>query len=287
MRRIGSGQWVGGALLLGALLALTSSEALAEGLELSGWGGLTLPTWSQALKYDPGNVVVPIPGVTLDQHGAFTLKATGGLAFGGGISYFPTKAFGIEGRFDSERIDIETQNPSYSVTVTPPAPLPPFSTDVTLANATVQVDALTPWSLNLKLRGSGPLRFYISGGLSYLPSWNMSITQPIAIGVTAISGQQLVLGTISVTANSVGQESTSSWGWNAGLGLEIGLGPKAAIVAEARYFQFGTRTLVWTPEPKDLTPVEQALLDRVMARLPPVVFDPAFFHATAGLVVRF
>ena len=53
------------------LVALVPSLAGAAELELAGYGGYSFPFYSQTLRYDPGPVNVPIPGVSIDQGGQF------------------------------------------------------------------------------------------------------------------------------------------------------------------------------------------------------------------------
>ena len=44
----------------------------------------------------------------------------------------------------------------------------------------------------------------------------------------------------------------------------------------------------WEPDPdRPLTAIEQALLARVLERLPPVEFEPWWVQATVGFAIRF
>ncbi len=94
------------------------------------------------------------------------------------------------------------------------------------------------------------------------------------------------MGTVGVKATGVAGES--SWGGNLGLGIQIPLGEHAALVLEGRGFYFPKRTVEWEPDPdRPLTAIEQALLERVLERLPPVEFEPWWVQATVGFAIRF
>ena len=71
------------ALLAAALVAAVPAGA-GERLEIAGYAGYTFPFYSQTFRYDPGQVTVPIPGVSVEQSGQFEAKASGGPAFAGG-----------------------------------------------------------------------------------------------------------------------------------------------------------------------------------------------------------
>ena len=57
---------------------------------------------------------------------------------------------------------------------------------------------------------------------------------------------------------------------------------------EGRGFYFPKRTVEWAPVlDRPLTPIEQALLQRLQERLDPVGFEPWWVQATIGFAVRF
>src|SRR3989304_8431697 len=148
---------------------LTTAAAAAAPLragevELTGSLGYTFPFYSQTFTYDPGAVTVPIPGVSIEQNGVFELKASGGLAFGAALTFYPTSGFGVELRFDSADVTLDTRSASYTVRADLPAPLPPVVADLALTKGEANLKALTPFSLNLKLRSGGSLCFIASGG---------------------------------------------------------------------------------------------------------------------------
>ena len=273
------------------LVAVLAAPALAGAgeFELTGYAGYTFPFYSQTFKYDPGPVTVPIPGVTVAQGGSFELKASGGVAFAGGMTYYVTDGFGFEVRYDHADITVETQSSSYNVRVGLPAPLDPVVAALTLTEGTVDLKAAAPFSLNLKLRTGGHVRLTVSGGASKLGDLEATVQQTIGLGVIAFNLDQnnIQIGTIGIKATGAA-EATSSWGGNLGLGLQIPIGEHAALVLEGRGFYFPKRTLEWEPVlDRPLSAIEQALLARVQERLPPVEFEPWWVQATAGLSIRF
>jgi len=61
------------------------------------------------------------------------------------------------------------------------------------------------------------------------------------------------------------------------------------FVAEGRYFRFQKQTLQWgRAETAGVLPaIPEDLVRQIESRLEPVVFNPAFFHASLGVAVRF
>ena len=268
-------------------LALPSLAAAGE-LELTGYGGYTFPFYSQTFKYDPGPVTVPIPGVTVEQGGSFALEASGAPAFAGGLTFYVTGGLGFEVRYDRADLEVDTKASSYTVRVGLPAPLDPVVADLALAEGTATLDATSPWSFNLKLRTGGSVRLTASGGVSRLGAIELEMQQTVGLGVIAFDLVQsnIKVGTISLKATST--ETESSWGANLGLGLQIPMGEHLALVLEARGFYFPKQTIEWEPVlDRPLSAVEQALLARLLERMPAVEFEPWWAQASAGLAIRF
>ena len=275
-------------VLLVAALAFPSLAAAGE-LELTGYGGYTFPFYSQTFRYDPGPVSVPIPGVSVEQNGAFELNASGGPAFAGGATFYVTDGFGFEVRYDHADITVATQSSSYTVRVGLPAPLDPAVIDLALTEGTVDVDAASPLSLNLKLRTGGSVRLTVSGGASRLGDLKLTANQTIGLGVVVFDLDQntIQVGTIGFQATAAA-EAGSSWGGNLGLGLQIPIGERAALVLEGRGFYFPKRTVEWEPVlDRPLSAIEQALLARVQERVPAIEFEPGGVQATVGFAIRF
>ena len=273
------------------LLAVLASPAFAAAgeLELTGYAGYTFPFYSQTFKYDSGARTVPIPGVTVEEGGSFGLKASGGTAFAGGVAFYVTNGFGVEVRYDHADLTVETQASTYTVRVGLPAPLDPVVADLTLTDGTADLKAASPFSLNLKLRTPGRVKLTASGGLSHLGDLEFQVQQTIGLGVIVFDLVQsnIKVGTIGVKATAAAGTG-ASWGGNLGLGLQIPIGEHGALVLEGRGFYFPKRTVTWEPVvDRPLTPIEQALLDRVQDNLPTVEFEPWWVQATVGIAIRF
>jgi hypothetical protein len=283
-------QHVAPRLALVAATLVASVPALAgERLEITGYAGYTFPFYSQTFRYDPGQVTVPIPGVSVEQSGQFEANASGGPAFAGGITLYATSGLGFELRYDRADITVDTRGASYAVRVGLPAPLDPVLTTLSLAEGQVDLKAVAPLSFNLKLRSGGSVRFTTSFGASKLGDLEMTLTQSVGLGVIGfdLPGNSVQVGTLSLRATAAG-DAGSSWGANLGLGLQIPIGEHAAFVIEGRGFYFPKRTVEWAPVlDRPLTPIEQTLLDRVLERLPPVEFEPWWVQASLGFAVRF
>jgi hypothetical protein len=275
-----------------ALLAVLAAAPLAgasERLEIAGYAGYTFPFYSQTFRYDPGQVTVPLPGVSVEQSGQFEARASGGPAFAGGITLYATGGLGFEFRYDRADITVDTQGASYAVRVGLPAPLDPVVANLNLSEGQVDLQAVAPLSFNLKLRTGGPVRFTTSFGASRLGDLEMTLTQSIGLGVIGFDLPQnsVNIATLGLQATAAG-EGGSSWGANLGLGLQFPIGEHGAFVLEARGFYFPKRTVEWEPVlDRPLSALEQALLARVKERLPAIEFEPWWVQATVGLTVRF
>jgi hypothetical protein len=277
-----------GLALAAATLAAVPAGA-GERLEIAGYAGYTFPFYSQTFRYNPGQVTVPIPGVSVEQSGQFEARASGGPAFGGGITLYATGGLGFEFRYDSADITVDTQGASYSVRVGLPAPLDPVVANLSLSEGQADLKAVDPLSFNLKLRTGGSVRFTTSFGASRLGDIEMTLTQSIGLGVIGFDLPQnnVQIATLSLRATAAG-EGSSSWGGNLGLGLQFPIGEHGAFVIEARGFYFPRRTVEWEPVlDRPLTPIEKTLLARVLERLDPVEFEPWWVQASFGFAVRF
>jgi hypothetical protein len=275
---------------LAVVVAVLASPAIAPAgeFELTGYGGYTFPFYSQTLRYDPGPVTVPIPGVTVEQGGSFELRASGAPAFAGGAAFYVSDGFGFEVRYDRADLEVEARSASYTVRLGLPAPLDPVLIDLALTEGTADLKAAAPLSLNLKIRTPGDVKFTLSGGASRLGDLQFEVQQTVGLGVIAFDLEEdnVRIGTIGIRATSVA--GGSSWGGNLGLGLQIPIGERGALVLEGRGFYFPKRTVEWEPVlDRPLTVFEQTLLERLQERLPPVEFEPWWVQATVGLAIRF
>lgn len=277
-----------------ALTALAPATASADGnFDLALYLGTSFPGYSQTFTYSPGPVSVPIPGVSITQSGGFTFDGHGGVVLSGGATVYFGGVFGIEGRYDTVRVGVDELGPKYDVSVTLPGISTPVNASLDLAQGLVDVSALKPWSVNLKLRtpGKGP-RFYVSGGISHLPSITFTVNQRIGLGVTGLNAitSQLQIASVGLSGALTPTDggTGSKWGGNAGAGLQFSLGKNLSLVGEARYFFFTSQSFEWTvTTDRSLSGIEQTLLDATVKRLPPVEFQPRFFHVAGGVTLSF
>jgi len=279
-------------LLTALALAALARGASAEGWEVALTAGKVIPFYNQTFSYDPGPLTLPISGANVEQSGAFVLDAQGALALNLAISRALGSHAAIEARLDTADVSVQTTGARYRVTVRLPAPLPPLSSDVDLGTGTVDLERLRPLSLNLAFRAGTRTRFSASAGVSWLPAFRFTVDQTIGLGLPVFNGTRLALdvGRAGVRAEALpSEEGQGRFGGNVGVSVSIPVAKHLAVVAEGRAFRFQKQTLHWgagaTSGP--LSAIEQDLVDQIESRLPDVAFNPAFFHASAGLALRF
>jgi hypothetical protein len=277
------------AFALGALAAgLAAGPAQGAELELAGYLGLTLPFYDQTFPIDLRPPERPIQGIQIQQVEPLRLNAKGSFTFAGAATlYFGP--IGIEGRYDSADADLTADPPVYSVRLS--SPFPSFSTTLEPAPTVVTLSTLTPLSLNLKLRTSGGVRFFVSGGVSYLPDFQLAVRQPLNLRIGGIGlPPGFDLGTITAEAVSRPDDPSeeSRLGANGGLGLQIGLGEHAALVVDARGFYFPKQVLEWrVAQTGGAAALPPELLQSIEQQLEPVRFNPAYFHLQGGIAFSF
>jgi hypothetical protein len=270
-------------VLASAALLLGPTLASAAELEVLATVGYAAPHYSQSLSYSLGDLS-PLPGVRAVGVQPYSLDASGGAAFGAGLVFYFAGPLGIEGRFDSLDAKLQTTGAVYDLQS--PSGSAPFAR-LTLGGGPVALDTLHPLSVNLRLSLSGPLRFSISGGATWLGALNAHSTQTVRLDVLRPVSASVDLATVTLGAEAAPTTEGGSWGVNAGVAVGLGLSHHVAIIVEARGFAFPKRTLHWSAAAgHPPTPFEQALLDR-LSHLEPISFDPLFFNATAGLALRF
>jgi len=271
-------------------LAAAPAPAQAERVELAIHAGATIPFYEQSFRYDPGTLVPRIPGLTIEQQGSFGLDARGALAAGASLAWHLNRVLGLEARIDTADVDVRALGARYEVRVDLPPPLPGFSTDVELGSGTVELERLRVLSLNLKLRTPGPLVLAVSGGASYLPNLSLEARQTVGLGVTGVNGGRSTVdvATLVLRARAAPSSDEGRLGANAGLRIQLALSSRASLFAEGRGFVFARHTIAWERgEDRLLSPVEEALVRELEARLEPVDFNPTFFQMVAGLALRF
>jgi hypothetical protein len=268
---------------LAALLAAASTNG-AE-LELAGYVGYTLPFYEQTFPIDLRPPSGAIQGIELRQVEPLKLNAKGALTLAGGATLF-FGPLGIEGRYDSAKVDPTADPPVYSLRLS--SPFPSLTTTLAPSPTAVSVSHLTPLSLNLKLRSA--VGFSISGGVSYLPDFELAVRQPLNLRIGGAGLPGLDLGSVTAEAVSRPQDPSrdSRFGANLGVGLRIPVSDHAGLVVDARAFYFPEQVLEWrvaqTGGPVTLPP---ALVQSIAQQLEPVRFNPAYFHLQGGLALSF
>lgn len=258
-------------------------------VELTAHLGATVPFYQQSFQYNPGALIPPLPGLTVQQTGAFRLDGRGGLAIGGGLSVSPFGPLGIEARIDVATVDLSTQGASFRVRVDLPSPLPDVNADTSLDPIVASVDPVKALSLNLRLATRGAIALVASGGVSYVPKLAASLTGRVALGVVGLDNRRsdVVITSVGLRAESAEASAKSRLGVNAGVAVGFRLGSRLGLLAEARFFHFPRQTLVWTrADTSLLSPLEETLLDGVQETLDPVRFDLSFFQVTGCVALR-
>ena len=268
---------------LGAFVVCAPARA-AE-LELAGYLGYTLPFYEQTFPIDLRPPAGAVQGIQLVQVEPLRLNAKGAVTFAGGATLF-FGPVGIEGRYDSAQVDPTADPPVYAVRLS--SPFPNVNTTLTPTPTEVSVTSLTPLSLNLKLRTA--VGFSVSGGVSYLPEFQLAVRQALNLRVGGVGLPALDLGTLAAEAVSQPEDGSrdSRVGANVGVGLRLPLADHARLVVDARAFLFPEHVLEWrvrqTGGPVTLPP---ALLQSIQQQLEPVRFNPAYFHLQGGIALSF
>jgi opacity protein-like surface antigen len=274
-----------------ALLCTVAVPGLAAAgeVEITARAGQTFPFYEQSFRFDPGPLLLPaLPGVTVTPVQDQRVDGRGGLALGGGLTWYAREHFGVEWRIDATDLRMRTQDAVVHLRVDLSPLLPVISTDLSIPS-TVQVDRPKPLSLNLRARTRGSFKAHVSAGLSYLPSLGFSIRSALETTGPTFFGFPLQLARLAVRADAHPDgEGESRFGFNAGAGAQWPVAGRLSLEVDGRYFRFARQTLTWTGEPgMALSPAEQELLLETLRGLGPVRFNPTFFQVTGGLSVRF
>jgi hypothetical protein len=212
----------------------------------------------------------PVPGLDIQPRGIPELRADGGAVFGGALAW-EAGVFGIEGRLDVTDVELKFTGARYDLEFNPPI-AGVSSGNVTLADARIEVDRLRLWSLNVRLRTPGSVSVFASGGLSYLPAFEITGDIPVTFqlgGLQGLTQPRLVLGV------APGQ-SSHRFGVNGGAGLRMA--GRVGVFAEARVFYF---------ENYELSVLPDAPLIEDVFNIDPVRFEPVIVNAAVGLIFRF
>jgi hypothetical protein len=273
-------------ILASSLVA--APPACAATLEIAGYAGLSLPFYEQTFTVSLVPPANALPGVALRQERPLSLNARSGLVLAGGATVYFGGVLGIEARYDSATVDITSDPPLYSVTLSRPLPNLQFTLEP--APTVITVSSLTPVSLNLKLRTPGPLGLFFSGGVSYLPDFQLAVRQKLDVSIAGIPLPPGVdLGSLSASAVTRPEDPENGrLGGNVGLGLQIKLGEHVALVGEGRAFFFPKQILTWSvSQQRGLVTLPSEVTTALEQQLEPIRFNPAYFHLVGGLAFTF
>ncbi len=272
-----------------AVLCATMPCALANAgdVEVAVRAGQVFPFYKQSFRFDPGPFLrSTFPNVVVEPVQDLSLEGRGGLAFGGGLTWYAAGGVGLEARVDTADVSVRSVDAIVRVRFPLPPPLPSLSTDVNIP-AAADLQRLRPVSLNLAARTPGNVKVRVSGGVSYLPSLRFSVRSDIRAAGPLVANLPLAHLLVRAEAQP-GGEGESRLGFNAGAGVAWPLSGRLSLEVDARYFRFRRQTLAWTADPGvPLTPIEQQLTRELLVTLAPVSFNPEFFQATGGVSLRF
>ena len=258
------------ALALGlAVFMLSPSHALAQGVDITIFGGYAYPTYSQQFVFDTPTVP-SLPGIEIRPEGGLVLDAKGGPVFGVAAAFELGGFLGIEGRFDSTAIELDSSGARYDVGGLG------LSGAITIGEGPIPVDRLNLVSLNLRFRTPGAVSFVLSGGFSYLPKFAVGGSIPLRI---EIAGSVLPDTEIPLRFVVAPTDSEHRFGVNGGVGLRVKVAPSVSIVGEIRGFYFKQYELV----------VESSdpILGGLAGSFDTIRFDPIIVNGVAGVSFAF
>ena len=230
MRATGRKVWLVTAALV-AVTLVSSRESTAQVGDVTIFVGAAYPIYDERLTLRPSTP--SLPGAEISVTGSPSIKADGGLVFGGALA-FEAGIIGIEGRLDSTAIGFDLTGARYDIRTTT-GPIAGLTGAVTIGDARLDADRFQLLSLNLRLRTPGPISLVASGGVSLLPNVNISGTVPLTVEIAGLPPLPGVQPRIRLTAAP--GEPDHRFGVNGGAGLRIG-GGRVAVIGEVRALLF-------------------------------------------------
>ncbi len=257
-----------------ATLFVTVERSDAQIGDVTVFVGAAYPIYDERLTLRPSTP--SLPGAEISVTGSPSIKADGGLVFGGALA-FEAGIIGIEGRLDSTAVGFDLTGARYDIRTTT-GPVAGLTGAVTIGDARLDADRFQLLSLNLRLRTPGPISLVASGGVSLLPNVNISGTVPLAVEIAGLPPLPGVQPQIRLTAAP--GEPDHRFGVNGGAGLRIG-GGRVAVIGEVRAFYFREYELGF-----DVNGAPDLVID-LLEGLDPVRFEPIIINAQVGLTFKF
>lgn len=262
------------ALIVSALV-VHAQPAHADGWDLSVFGGVAFPTYEQQFVVR-APAVPPLPGFVIRPDGDLTIDAKGGTVFGAALAKEFGGVIGLEARFDSTAIDLRTSGVRYTLAYGPVPIVGTLNGSLAVAPGALDTDRLSLLSLNLRLRTPGPVSLVASGGVSYLPRFNVSGDTSVQLtvnGLPSLDSSTRLRLVVSPT------ESNHRFGVNGGVGLRVKVAPGLSVFGEARGFYFKEYDLS--------VDVDDPRLAALVGELEQPRFKPIIVNVVGGLVFSF
>jgi len=257
-------------LISTVLLIVAVPGVAAADWDLMVFGGRSYPTDDERLVIRLPDVP-PIPGLEVTSQGTPEFRGEGGPVYGAALA--SDGIFGIEGRLDLVDMDLEFSGARYDLEFTPPA-FGVTTGRVTIGETALEVDRLKVISVNARVRTPGPLAIIASGGLSYLPGFEVAGTIPVGFQLGDSAG--LAQPTIRVRVDP--EEADHRFGVNGGAGLRVG--GRVGIFGEVRVFYFKSYELSLEFDEA------QSLVNSLLDEIDTVRFRPLIVNAVVGLSIR-
>lgn len=250
-----------------------STAASAQGVDLTLFLGAAFPTFDQSLTLHPP--IPSVPGFDVSLTGTPEIRLDGGVVYGGALA-FEAGILGIEGRLDATEVGFDLTGARYDLRSQTP-PLQGLRGSIRVADGRIDTDRLYLLSINARIRTPGAISFVASGGLSYLPEFNISGSVPLSLSLNGLSTPGFE-PRLRLRASQ--GDLDKRFGVNGGAGLRFGAG-RVAVMGEVRVFYFRDFELRFDVD--DAPDLVAALVDRIE----PIEFQPIFVNAQAGLVIKF
>jgi hypothetical protein len=249
-------------------------------LELTVFGGQTLPTYEQRLRIGLPSLP-PAPGLEVTGGESLVVEAQGGPSYGAALAIDLVGPLGLEARVDVAKIDLGTEGVAYRLVQSLPAPLPSLRGSMSVGAGTVSFDRYTTASLNLRLQTPGAMALFVSGGVSYLKSPRARGRLPVRLEVEGVPVLPGASAEIALSGDP--SQPGRRLGVNAGAGARLRLGETLSLLADVRVFAFGEHEFRFEVTTQPSVPELEALV----SALDVVRLQPTHFHGVLGLCLSF
>lgn len=253
-------------------ILITAARVDAQDVDIAVFAGRAFPTYEERLAIGASS---PFPGVDVTVESAPLVRAEGGALFGAAAAV-QFRRFGVEARVEAADVGLDFSGARFDLRGTA-FPFQGLTASIIAAPGRFDAERIPLLSLNGRYKTSGDVAFVASGGLSFLPDFEVSGSIPLSVEAPEFLAIPDV--NAALTLRAVPNQATHRFGINAGAGVRAGR--RIAFVADVRAFYFREFTLQFArasgPE----------LLDDLLSGATPVRFTPVFFNAQVGVAFRF